>query len=461
MTKHGQVEQSGIHNVAFETTVIGQQDPWKVPLTGLRDRVSLDTGVQMHEDQPTTIIAYSLNSSEYKHALQAYLCKSGMICSAALHGSFRCGIPCSKFETNDTSFRWGAGLTSLMPSGDGANFLETKNSFESTGVLEEQLLSPQQTHVNNRFADVDEGRTLRKFACQAYWAVQFAAVRRAYIGFGLDEELGYLRSLSMANPWNAQGGKSGATFLKTLDGRFVVKQITRTELQMFLEYAPAYFEYLSKSFFHKYETVLVKVLGVYQIGSHNRVSGRRNMEQVVVMENLFHNCSITRAFDLKGSTRSRYARVGGCVHNDASLDSDRGQISSEGHPVLLDENFVEFTNGRPLALYDHAKAHFNSAVLNDTLFLSLINVVDYSILVGMDENRHELVVGIIDYMRQYDVIKKMERMGKSVGMIAGQAEPTVIQPPNYRNRFQAAMERYFMMVPDKWTLFRMQAPTGA
>jgi 1-phosphatidylinositol-3-phosphate 5-kinase len=38
--------------------------------------------------------------------------------------------------------------------------------------------------------------------------------------------------------------------------------------------------------------------------------------------------------------------------------------------------------------------------LNDTLFLSIINVVDYSILVGMDEQRNELVVGIIDYMRQ-------------------------------------------------------------
>ena len=97
-------------------------------------------------------------------------------------------------------------------------------------------------------------------------------------------------------------------------------------------------------------------------------------------------------------------------------------------------------------------------MLNGTLFLSLINVVDYSILVGLDDDSTELVVGIIDYMRQYDIIKKMERMGKSVGMIAGQAEPTVIQPPNYRNRFQAAaMERYFMMVPDKWTIVRMRA----
>lgn len=91
--------------------------------------------------------------------------------------------------------------------------------------------------------------------------------------------------------------------------------------------------------------------------------------------------------------------------------------------------------------------------MNDTLFLSIINIVDYSILVGIDEDTHEIVVGIIDYMRQYDIIKRMERMGKSVGtMIAGQAEPTVIQPPQYRKRFQVAMDRYFMTVPDKWII---------
>ena len=143
-------------------------------------------------------------------------------------------------------------------------------------------------------------------------------------------------------------------------------------------------------------------------------------------------------------------RARSCAHRHASRAP---QVSQQ---TLLDENFMEFTEGRPFPLHDRAKAYFNNAVLNDTLFLSLINVVDYSILVGMDEEIKELVVGIIDYMRQYDIIKKMERMGKSVGMIAGQAEPTVIQPPNYRNRFQAAMERYFMMVPDKWTIFRMR-----
>ena len=51
----------------------------------------------------------------------------------------------------------------------------------------------------------------------------------------------------------------------------------------------------------------------------------------------------------------------------------------------------------------------------------------------------------------------MERMGKSVGMTAGQAEPTTTQPPAYRSRSQIAMQRCFMMVPDKWTPFHMQA----
>ena len=49
------------------------------------------------------------------------------------------------------------------------------------------------------------------------------------------------------------------------------------------------------------------------------------------------------------------------------------------------------------------------------------------------------------------------RMGKSVGMLTGQAEPTIIQPPQYRKRFTAAVERYFMSVPDKWVPHSIQS----
>ena len=64
--------------------------------------------------------------------------------------------------------------------------------------------------------------------------------------------------------------------------------------------------------------------------------------------------------------------------------------------------------------------------------------MDYSILVGIDEDNKRLVVGIIDYLRQYDLIKKAESAIKSTAMIAGREEPTVIQPSHYKNRFQVS-----------------------
>jgi 1-phosphatidylinositol-3-phosphate 5-kinase len=85
------------------------------------------------------------------------------------------------------------------------------------------------------------------------------------------------------------------------------------------------------------------------------------------------------------------------------------------------------------------------------LFLLILNVLDYSILVGIDEEKMELVVGIIDFMRQYDILKQMERVGKSIPMVVGSEAPTIIQPPLYKARFTAAMDKYFFSVPTKWT----------
>ncbi len=58
----------------------------------------------------------------------------------------------------------------------------------------------------------------------------------------LETEKSYIRSLATSFAWAASGGKSGASFSRTSDDRFVIKCISRTELQMFLDCAPAYFE---------------------------------------------------------------------------------------------------------------------------------------------------------------------------------------------------------------------------
>jgi Phosphatidylinositol-4-phosphate 5-Kinase len=267
---------------------------------------------------------------------------------------------------------------------------------------------------------------------------------------------------------------------------------------------------------------------------HNRENGKRSMEQVAVMQNVFYNRKISKIFDLKGSLRGRFASQmqqgqtsmhqninkqfsnhvvvddgasfhgrdaiktsfgrgskgtgpmeSDSVHSSSSnslvdepVDELEGSIanrvtsmnnqaltkpvdnrklgpqssvSHEHMSTLLDGDFLEFTSGRPMPLTDRAKAVFQMSILNDTLFLNYIYVLDYSILVGFDEEKKELVVGIIDFMRQYDILKQMERVGKSLPMVVGSEAPTIIQPPLYKARFTNAMERYFMTAPSKWT----------
>lgn len=79
--------------------------------------------------------------------------------------------------------------------------------------------------------------------------------------------------------------------------------------------------------------------------------------------------------------------------------------------------------------------------------------MDYSLLVGVDEEKHELVIGIIDFMRQYTWDKHLETWVKASGILGGpkNVAPTVISPKQYKKRFRKAMTTYFLMVPDHWS----------
>ena len=81
----------------------------------------------------------------------------------------------------------------------------------------------------------------------AYYPLQFDALRKATLGDG-DE--GYAASLASVAKWDggAKGGKSGSSFWKTRDDRFIVKQLSRVELNAFLaDFGPAYFKHARES----------------------------------------------------------------------------------------------------------------------------------------------------------------------------------------------------------------------
>ena len=74
-----------------------------------------------------------------------------------------------------------------------------------------------------------------------------------------------MQALCQASVWQAKGGKSGATFCRSADGRFIIKKIRKTEYDMFLSAAKNYFEYLREALFEDMPTMLVKILGIHAI----------------------------------------------------------------------------------------------------------------------------------------------------------------------------------------------------
>ena len=74
--------------------------------------------------------------------------------------------------------------------------------------------------------------------------------------------------------------------------------------------------------------------------------------------------------------------------------------------------------------------------------------MDYSLIVGIEEKTQTLVIGIIDYIRQYTLDKQIEKLVKST---QGSQPPTVIAPKDYKARFRSAMWNYFVMVPDTFS----------
>ena len=418
--------------------------------------------IPVHDEKPSSIIAYTLASSDYHSQFLNYDKFDG----SELRDSKRSYVEMKHQGSLDEYFS-----RSGSPSKRRRDKLRRSNSQSSNDFvderkdLERRMLLRTKTHIKHTFRDHDEkGQPIAKFVCTTYWAVQFHALRQIFLkdqaqsnqenmGQVLDPlneiEKSYIYSLISSYSWQASGGKSGASFARTSDDRFILKSISSkflafiellhairglslfvfvgTELQMFLDCANAYFEYLSKSFFHGLPTVLCKIVGVYQIGYHNRVSGKKTMEQIAVMQNIFYGRNVSKVFDLKGSIRGRQAKIiqtdkdqvdryemNKPTSTDSQTDVNTLMVSNSSinssSQTLLDGDFLEFTSGAPMPLNDRANAVFHMSILNDTLFLTLINVLDYSILVGVDEERKELVVGIIDFMRQYDILKQMERV---------------------------------------------------
>ncbi|XP_009127840.1 putative 1-phosphatidylinositol-3-phosphate 5-kinase FAB1C [Brassica rapa] len=371
-----------------------------IPQRGLNDIV-----IPVYDDDPASVVSYALNSKEYKE----WVVKRG------IPRSNRDSEPSSTFST------W----RSL-----GAMDVDYIH-HAVYGSSQDDKKSPHLTiSFSDRSSSSSEGKV--KFSVTCYFATQFDTLRKTCC----PSEVDFVRSLSRCQRWSAQGGKSNVYFAKSLDQRFIIKQVVKTELDSFEDFAPEYFKYMKESLSSGSPTCLAKILGIYQVSIKHSKGGKETKMDLMVMENLFYNRKISRIYDLKGSARSRY--------NPNTSGKDK---------VLLDMNLLETLRTEPIFLGSKAKRSLERAIWNDTNFLASVDVMDYSLLVGFDEERKELVLGIIDFMRQYTWDKHLETWVKASGILGGpkNASPTIVSPKQYKKRFRKAMTTYFLTVPEQWT----------
>ncbi|KAJ5232293.1 hypothetical protein N7468_005249 [Penicillium chermesinum] len=328
------------------------------------DHVFADSDIVVREDEPSSLVAFTLDHPNYKEQL---------------------AISQQKYQTEDG------------PSTSGTD-TEAANEVR----VEQALLQSKSTHVLYHYT---EGQA--KMWCKVFYTEQFHALR---VKCGVADRI--VESLSRCAKWDSKGGKTRSLFLKTLDDRFILKSLSTIETQAFLKFAPAYFQIMSEALFHELPSAIAKMFGFYQVTIKNPVTGTEFNWFLLLMENLFYDRVPNRIFDLKGSMRNR-----------------KVESTGERDEVLLDENMVDFIYETPLFSREHSKKLLSQSVWNDTLFLGRQNVMDYSLMIAIDDQRSELVVGIIDCIRTYTWDKKLESWIKDRGFAGGgRNRPTVTSP---------------------------------
>lgn len=230
-------------------------------------------------------------------------------------------------------------------------------------------------------------------------------------------------------------GKSGSFFYYTHDYRFIIKTIRHAEYKYLLQILPKYFRHIMEY----PNSHIVRIFGLFRL-SMGGMCAKNN--HFVVMSNIFPpEKPLLAVYDLKGSSKGRKVHL----------------KEMKNFVVMKDLNWVE--SKQKLAVSTQQEQAFMTQLQNDVRFLADINVMDYSLLVGLvvkgqqmaaesplSPNRRdpylmhglqdcEYYVGIIDVLTQYGTRKRAEHLFCSCCGLRN--ELSAINPTDYSERFVA------------------------
>lgn len=152
----------------------------------------------------------------------------------------------------------------------------------------------------------------------------------------------------------------------------------------------------------------------------------------VIMENVFFEYQSDLMYDIKGCMRKNIKISDSNIFDDSQIIQNLCK-----NPIFVEHKFL---------------SNIHHTLKRDTRFLEENFVIDYSLIVGIDNSKMEIKMAIIDYLRKYTWDKRLESAVKSKIMIATSSgrTPTIISPVEYRMRFMDAIKLYFFPTPGKW-----------
>ncbi|KAJ1735217.1 Phosphatidylinositol-4-phosphate 5-kinase [Coemansia sp. Benny D160-2] len=205
-----------------------------------------------------------------------------------------------------------------------------------------------------------------KFKDYAPWV--FRCIREA---FHLSTE-DYLVSLTDKYILSEVGssGKSGSFFYYSQDYRFIIKTVHHTEHKFMREILPQYYEFVRD---HP-NTLLSRIYGLHRI----KLPHGRKVHFIVMSNILPPNKDIHAQFDLKGSMLGRELSA---------------ELAAKPRACMKDKNWVNMR--QRLYLGPSKRRAFVQQLIEDITLLIRLNIMDYSLLVGI----HDLTKGNVAKLR--------------------------------------------------------------
>lgn len=220
-------------------------------------------------------------------------------------------------------------------------------------------------------------------------------------------------------------GKSGAILFFTGDRKFILKSVSDTELKFLQTIAPKYYQHNLK---HPH-TLICRILGLYTIKNSSY------QLHFIAMENVFP-VPPQETYDLKGSSIGRFA-----------TEEEKKKHFFKDNDFLIKKTKISIIQGN--------KEEFIQVLKDDCAFLSSLEIMDYSILLGVSkvkendwfnedsktrftcfksaDGKFKYNLGVIDILQKWN-LKKIAEMGlKSV--VQEKKGLSSVPPKEYSQRF--------------------------